>query len=156
MFLPSATKLQQGNAFIPVCHSVHRGVFGRHPLVDPGQTHPSRTDTPGQTPPGQTPPGQTPTPRHTLPPDRHPLGRHPTPIRQTAPWADPPPLHTPPFPGKHPSSADTPGRRLLQWTVGILLECILVLDNFFLIKFNKINNSKYKLMKFPFRRSIFV
>ena len=53
-------KLQQGNVFTPVCHSVHRGGLGRHP---PGQT-----------------PGQTPLARHPL--GRHRPGRH-------APWADP-------------------------------------------------------------------
>ena len=83
LFLPSATKLRQGNVFKPVCHSVHGGVSV---LVHAGihNTHPL----------GQTPPRQTPLP---------PLGRHPHP-RQTP-----------------------PGRRLLQRTVRILLECILVL-----------------------------
>ena len=42
LYLPSATKLRQGNVFTPVCHSVHRGVchtssgqtpLGRHPLL---------------------------------------------------------------------------------------------------------------------------
>ena len=46
---------------------------------------------------------------------RHPLlGRHP-------PWADTPPRKTPP-PGQTPHAS----RQLLQWTVRILLECILV------------------------------
>ena len=50
--------------------------------------------------------------------DVQPLGRHPledTP-GQTPSWADPP--------GQTP-----PGRQLLQLTVRILLECILVYDN---------------------------
>ena len=46
---------------------------------------------------------------------RHPLGRHPPPADTAL--------------DRHPPRADTrspPGRRLLQWTVCILLECILV------------------------------
>ena len=47
VLLPSATKLQQGYVFTPVCHSVHRGVsatlppLGGHPLV----RHPPWADT---------------------------------------------------------------------------------------------------------------
>ena len=74
-FLPPATKLQQGNVFTPVCHSVHRGC-----LSHPGQT-PSWADTPGQTsplgrPPGKTPPlpGQTYTPWADTPPAQYMLG----------------------------------------------------------------------------------
>ena len=89
--------------------------------------------------------------RHTHP-GRHPLGRHPPP-RQTSPKAEtslgrhppPPPLQadtprqkppgqTPPGrqpPGRHPRAEPsphppTPADRLLQRTVRILLECILV------------------------------
>ena len=51
-------------------------------------------------------------PRQT-PPGRHPLGRHP-------PGQTPPPRVDTPL-GRH-----TPLRRPLQWTVRILLECILV------------------------------
>ena len=54
-----------------------------------------------------------------------PLGRHPT-------WADTPRPDTPQ--GRHPQ-ADTPApppRRRLQRTVRILLECILVLKNYFI------------------------
>ena len=69
---------------------------------NPPPPNPRQTN-PGQTPPRQTPPRQTP-PRQTPPeqtsPGRHPLGRHPP-----------------------PSS-----RRLLQQTVHIILECILVLN----------------------------
>ena len=65
------------------------------------------------TSPGQTPPGQT-----LLPLGRHPLGRHPS-------------KQTPPPSGGHHHSPQTdtppPCRRLLQWKVRILLECILVL-----------------------------
>ena len=60
-------------------------------------------DTPWQTPPGQTPPGQTP-PGQTTP-------------LQT-PWADTRPRTDTPI-SRHPL------RRPLQWTVRILLECIL-------------------------------
>ena len=79
-YLPSATKLRQGNIFTSVCHSVNRGVSNLSVCWD---THPL-----GQTsPPWQTPPGQT------------PLGRHP-------PWADTPWADIPPFgqtpPGQTP------------------------------------------------------
>ena len=56
------------------------------------------------------------------------LGRHP-PVDpgQTPPWADIHNGQTPLPPGQKPPWADTPpGRRLLQRTVHILLECILV------------------------------
>ena len=69
-FLPPAMKLQQGNVFTPVCHSVHRGVsvtpLGRHP---PGQTSPLGWDPLW----ADTPWADTPTPWA----DTHPLGRHP-------------------------------------------------------------------------------
>ena len=83
MFLPSATKLRQGNVFTPVCHSVHKGgSASMHAGIDPLGRHP----------PGRHPQGDT------------PLGR--------------------------PPRADTPpSRRLLQRTVHILLECILVTHN---------------------------
>ena len=118
--------------------------LGRHtpPQADtplPRQTHPS----PGRHPSGQTPlwadtplgrhpSGQTPLWADT------PLGRHPS--GQTVLWADSPSWQTPPL-GRHtrpqgrhtpPQAdtphprADTPSRWLLQWTVRILLECILV------------------------------
>ena len=39
LLLPPATKLQQGNVFTPVCHSVHRGwqtpLLGRPPMQTP-------------------------------------------------------------------------------------------------------------------------
>ena len=53
--LPPATKLQQGNVFTHVCHSVHGGVC---------HTHPRWADTPW---------ADTPPPRANIPPDRHPL-----------------------------------------------------------------------------------
>ena len=62
------------------------------------------------TPPGRHPPGQTPPPWADTPS----LGRHPLP-GQT------PHLDRYPLPGRHP-----PLRWLLQRTVRILLECILV------------------------------
>ena len=106
LLLPSAMKLQQSNVFTPVCHSVHRGVgVWQTPPCGPW------ADT--------TPPGRTPLGRYPLPGQTPPLGRHPpgqTPPRQT------PPGQTPPL-GRHPPP---PGRWLLQWTVRILLEYILV------------------------------
>ena len=63
----------------------------------------------------------------TPPLGRHPLDRHTTPLgrhllRQTPPQTDTP-RQTPPLirnpPGRHPQQP-------LQWTVRILLECILV------------------------------
>ena len=73
-FLPSATKLQQGNVFACVCHSVHKGggvsasvhtgihtPLGRH---TPMRRHPT-----GQTPP---PPQQT----TTAADGTHPTGMH--------------------------------------------------------------------------------
>ena len=93
-FLPSATKLWQGNMFTPVCHSVHRGVLPQGSASVHAGIHTAPLGR--HPPPGQTPPG-----RH--PPDRH------------TPWADT-------RLGRHPP----PSRWLLQWTVHILLECILV------------------------------
>ena len=64
-YLPSATKLRQGNVFTPVCHSVHRGVCHTPLGRPPWQTPPWQTPSPEQTPsPGQTPPWQTPLGRH--------------------------------------------------------------------------------------------
>ena len=89
---------------LSVIHSVHGGVY------------PSMhwADTPWQTSPRQTTPRQTPCWPGL------PLGRDPqadTPLAATAPQADTP-GHTP--------GRDTPCRRLLRWTVRILLECIPV------------------------------
>ena len=47
-------------------------------------------------------------------------------VWQTPPWADTPPPGRQPL-GRHlPADTPPPSRRLLQWTVRILLECILV------------------------------
>ena len=74
-----------------------------------------------------TPPGQTP-PRQTRP------GRQPTSPGGQPPWADTPrQTHPPPW-------ADTPPRRLLQRTVRILWECILVQ-----------NENENSFLWFPFR-----
>ena len=62
-FLPSQTKLQKGNVFMPVCHSVHR--WGR--CTPPGR-HPLPGIPPPPPPLGRHPRGQT-----SL------LGRHPPP-----------------------------------------------------------------------------
>ena len=48
-------KLQEGNVFTPVCHSVHRRCLP-HP---PGRHPPRQTPPWADTPPGQTPPGWT-------------------------------------------------------------------------------------------------
>ena len=74
VLLPPATKLWQGNAFTPVCHSVHRrvsalGVCQTPPSLGPEADTPPVNrmtdrcksitpwaDTPRQTTPGQTPP----------------------------------------------------------------------------------------------------
>ena len=160
VYLPSATKLRQGNVFRSVCqkNSVHRRVSAsvhagiHNPQAD---THPFWADSPpgrqpqadttplGRYPWADTPTGQIPHPlgRHQLL-GRHPRGRHPhwtdtplgrhlpwqTPLGQTPPWSDPPQADTPcvrqtPL-GRHPRP---PSRRLLQRTVRILLECILVI-----------------------------
>ena len=113
LFITTAMKLQQGNVFTPVCHSVHRGVsatpLGRHPLGrhPPGQTPPVRH------PPGQTPPGQAP----------------PCPVHAGIPpaqciWDTPPcPVHV----GIHISPLCSACWDLVnKWVVHILLECILV------------------------------
>ena len=99
-------------------------LLGRQPLPSWADTpslgrHP-RADTPllgRHPPPGQTPPSWADTPL---------LGRHPPP-GQTSPWAA-------------PHWADTPPPRwLLQRTLGILLECILVFIDYGLVHY--INSS---------------
>ena len=58
------------------------------------------------------------------------LGRYPPGTRYT-PWKHTPQeahTHTPGSPLKHPPGKHTPGRQLMLWTVCILLECILVVD----------------------------
>ena len=59
----------------------------------------------------------------------HPLGRQPpqadTPIK-TPPWADTPCADTP-CADTHPRQTPPPQERPLQWTVSMLLECILVI-----------------------------
>ena len=93
--LPSATKLQQGNVFTPVCHFVHKGVSGRHLPFTPGRHSLGR-------PPGRHPQAES--------LGRHPLARHPRedpPSRhhgqapRETPWADT-------LLGRHPPWADTP------------------------------------------------
>ena len=123
--LPSATLLRKDYVFTGVCLSVHRGeCVSQHALeqIPPGQTYPSMHW--GRHPPwadiSQHALGQIP-----------PLGRHiPACTGADTPWADIsqhalgqiPPLgrHIPACTG-----ADTP-RWVLQRTVRILLECILV------------------------------
>ena len=130
---PQADTTHQGQYLILTVRNVVAADthLGRHA---PGQT-PPWADTPQADSPRQTPLTWADTP-WAEPPGRHPpcLGRYPppgqtpppgkTPPGQTQPWADthPPgqtlPRQTPPPP--------TPSRRLLQRTVRILLECILV------------------------------
>ena len=122
----------EGYVFTPVCHSVHRGEYlGRYP---PGPGTP-----PGRyTPRVGTPPGTRYTPRQVDPPR--------TPVH--------PPAGTPPLDQVHPPEQVHPSRRLLLRTVRILLECILVNDNFYFGRcftlvcapdVNKINNLPLKL-----------
>ena len=56
-----------------------------------------------------------------------------TPPGQTSPWADTPWVDTPwtDLPARHPPGQILPSRRLLQRTVRILLECILVKSVFY-------------------------
>ena len=89
--------------------------LGRHPHADTPQADPPRqTPLLADTPSGRHPFWQTPlladTPSGRHPPGRHPLGRHP-----------PNPTH----------------RRLLQRTVRILLECILVCSDFSVFLFER-------------------
>ena len=73
--LPSETKLQQGNVFTPVCHSVHRGGVCLSACWD--------THTPLEAPPPhplEAPPRSTPTEAHT-PLEAHPPGSTPSPRR---------------------------------------------------------------------------
>ena len=92
----------------------------------PRGVYPSCTHNPfSHTPPGQTSPPIL-------------LGRHP-------------PRQTPPPPGRHtPLWADTPGqippRRPLQWTVRILLECILVNSN--IVSLHSIRSSTKKMIDY--------
>ena len=96
------TKLRKGSVFTSVSQEFYQGRC-THPLA-------------GRHPPGQTPP--SPAGRHP-PMARHPLAGRQPPSRQTpTPGRQTPPGSTPPW------QADTP---LLQRTVRILLECILVL-----------------------------
>ena len=90
-FLPSVTKLRQGNVFTPVCQSFHSqeaGCLADTSLVDPGQTPPvynPQVDTPRQTPP---------------------VAWTDTPTRWAdTPWADSPRTDTP-APGRWLSAAD--------------------------------------------------
>ena len=108
MYLPSVTKLLQGNIFTRILST---GGGGCLPQCMLGYTPPLRADTPpGRHPTRQTPlqsdipPGQTPLLIDT-PPGQTPLCRHP--------FADTP-LGRP------------PSRRKLQWKVSILLKGFLV------------------------------
>ena len=104
--LPSATKLRRlGYVFTRVCHSVHRGglpqcMLGYHPAWEEA----------GTAPPDQAPPEQVPSQEQTPLDKAPPRSRHP--------------LHQAPPGSRHPP------RRLLLRTVRILLECILVFEEF--------------------------
>ena len=96
IFLPSATKLRQGNIFTSVCQEFCPEGCLPHLSVC-WDTHP----------PGQTPPSNGQTPLHL---SRHPppLGRHPLPWADTPlPWADtPPPRADTPPPQQTATAAD--------------------------------------------------
>ena len=151
MFLPAATKLGQGNVFTGICHSVNRGEVCLCAYWDTPQNRhtPLGPDTSlgPDTPPDQTPPRSRHTPWDQTPPrPRHPLGPDTPWIRHPLGPDTPPPKQTPPSRSRHPleqthplrSRADTPPRTPLppgstlrhmvnEWSVRILLECILVL-----------------------------
>ena len=118
--------LGQGNIFVPVCHSVHRGTgeyLGRYPpgrytlipwqVHPPGQIHPSMQVHPyGQVhPPAGTPPAGTPLQVHPLG-QVHPLAGTPpgryTPGRYTSPAGPPPGRYT--RLQVHPLASTPPGR----------------------------------------------
>ena len=107
------TKLRKGNVFTSVCQE----------FCPQGRGCVCQTPLPlaGRHSPGQTPPRQADTP-----PTDTPLGRHPS------PWQADTPL------GRHPHY---PCRRPLQWTIRILLECILVFYLFSNKKFHEIDKS---------------
>ena len=96
LYLPPATKLEQGYAFTHVCDYVHRGCLPH---------------TPGQTPPW----ADALSPRQTPPWAHIPLGRH-------TPWADSPPRADTP-PGRQPPRQTTPP---VHAGIRILMECNLV------------------------------
>ena len=92
LYLPTATKLGQGNVFTGVCDSVNRGCLPQCMLGYPlgADTSPPGVDTPRSRHPLPRP--DTPFPRpDTAPGTRHPPGpdtpwtRHP-PQEQTPPW----------------------------------------------------------------------
>ena len=105
----------QGNVFTPVCHSVHRG-RGCLPQCMLGYTPPWADTLPWV----DTPQADAPS-----------LGRHPP------HWADTPLWVDTPSQTDTPSQADTSptSRRLLQRTIRVLLECILVFASFCVISF---------------------
>ena len=72
-----------------------------------------------------------------------------------APWADTPPGQTHPGqtppPDRHP-----PGRRLLQWTVRILLECILVSRYLLVISWNNWEHFVHELLLVHYRPFLYL
>ena len=102
-FLPSATKLWQGNVFTGVCDSIHWGngglCQGDAPWPESPQTETPLTETPwterpptqrppAQRPPAQRPPGQKP-PAQRPHWTETPLDRDPTGLGRD-PWAETP------------------------------------------------------------------
>ena len=134
-FYRSQPSCGQGNIFVPVCHTVHRGMclpqcmLGYHTPWE--QTPPQSRHPPEQIPPGaDTPRGADPLG------SRHPQSRH-CPRSRHPPEQIPPGSRQPPrtdTPHRHPPGADThpPGSRLRHTVnerpVRILLECILVMN----------------------------
>ena len=126
--LSPAAKLQQGNVFTPVCHSVHRGacvplmppchacpLTHTHPAMHaPCHTHPSATHTPAMHPLPCMPPAMH-TPCHAcplphMPPAMHPHAMHTFPPYHACPipghaWS--PTMHAQP-PHTHPCHACPP------------------------------------------------
>ena len=143
------TKLQKGNVFTPVCQS----------FCSEGMS--SSLHVGIHNPPGQTPPGQTPPWADTQPPGQTPIpeGRHPSPWANT-PLGRHPPGHTHPL-GRHPLirhplgtpipldryslwQTPSPCRWLLQRTVCILLECIIVVTESYWIQWNYFGNTQIR------------
>ena len=130
IFTARKRSLGQGNVFIPVCHSVHRGEGGL-PTPTHRQTCRGWVDPPprcrptlGRPPPIGRPGGVGQTPLDADPPVARPggVGQTPPPdadpLRQSPLDADPPPRQSPP----PPRDTSTLNKRAVR----ILLECILV------------------------------
>ena len=106
----------QGNIFTPVCHSVHRGVWGEgFSLPDPPgmETPPEQTPPPdGEPPQMETPPGWRTPPDGEPPPGwRAPRMENP-PRWRTPPDGEPPQMESPPSPGWRTPPMEEPPPRM--------------------------------------------